>query len=294
MRVPTSQKALVLTVGLLATGCSAADSADSADRPAVLASIYPLEWVTEQVAGDRVRVEGLTPPGAEPHDLELGTRQVASLSEADLIVYLDGFQPALDDAIVQEASDSALDVSSAARLLPLAGTLDPHFWLDPLRLADVAEAIAGRLAKVDPNGTARYRAGAAQTRRTLEALDAELAEGLAGCAGTELVTSHEAFGYLADRYGMSQVGISGLSPDAEPAPRQVAEVSDLVRTNGVRTIYYETLVSPDVARTIARETGASTAVLDPIEGLTDTSRGEDYLAVMRSNLATLQEGQPCR
>lgn len=275
-------------------GSGPAGSAEGDADLRVAASFYPLAWVSEQVAGDRAEVESLTPPGTEPHDLELGPRQVAALGETDLVVYLNGFQPAVDEAVAQEAKERSLDVAGAAELLEVDGQPDPHFWLDPTRLADVADAVAARLGEADPDGAEDYSAGAAAVRDELEALDAELAEGLAGCAGTALVTAHTAFGYLASRYGMEQVGLSGLDPEEEPSSRDLARVADFVAANDVRTVYTETLVSPDVAETLAEETGARTAVLDPLEGLGDESAGEDYGAVMRANLEVLQDGQPCR
>lgn len=288
-------------LALALTGCLGGNSAADSDEPTgsrgsvqVAASFYPLQWVTEQVAGEAAEVVNLTPPGAEPHDLELGPHQVAAVGEADLVVYLGGFQPAVDEAVEQEAADSSLDVTRVARLERTGSGRDPHFWLDPVRLADVADAVAGRLARIADTDAAGYRARAAELRKRLEALDAELRAGLAGCAGTDLVTSHTAFSYLAERYGMEQVGITGLTPDAEPSPQDLAKVAAYVRDNSVRTIYYETLVSPDVADTVARETGAATAVLDPLEGLSADSAGDDYVSVMRSNLATLRAGQPCR
>lgn len=283
---------MVLALG--ACGSSSAGPAGQEGPLQVAASFYPLQWVTAQVAGEHADVGSLTPPGAEPHDLELGPRQVASIGEADLVVYLDGFQPAVDEAVAQEAGDSALDVTEPAELVRSGGAVDPHFWLDPARLADVADSVADRLAEVDPPHAAAFTDGAAQLRAQLEALDAELREGLAGCAGTDLVTSHTAFGYLADRYGMEQVGITGLSPESEPSPKALAEIADFVANNDVQTVYSETLVSPEVAETLARETGARTAVLDPLEGLSGEAAGEDYPAVMRANLAVLREGQPCR
>lgn len=286
--------AAALVLSLAACGSSSAEPATRQGPLQVAASFYPLQWVTAQVAGEHADVGSLTPPGAEPHDLELGPRQVASIGEADLVVYLDGFQPAVDEAVAQEAGDSALDVTASAGLVETGGAFDPHFWLDPARLADVADTVADRLSEVDPAHAAAFADGAAEVRAQLEALDAELREGLAGCAGTDLVTSHTAFGYLADRYGMEQVGITGLSPESEPSPQALAEVADFVAANDVRTVYSETLVSPEVAETLARETGVRTAVLDPLEGLSGESAGEDYLAVMRANLAVLQEGQPCR
>lgn len=315
MRPARAGASLALAAGVLVTGCGdPTTEARAGERVSVAASFYPLQWVTEQVAGSRARVTSLTPPGAEPHDLELGPRQVAAIAEADLVVYLESFQPAVDEAIEQEAGDSSLDVSRAARLVAAPGTADapgqaepgedhadedgrggpdPHFWLDPTRLADVADAVASRLARIDRAGARGYADRAEAVRAELAELDAQLQDGLAGCAGTDLVTSHTAFGYLAERYGMRQVGLTGLAPEAEPSPRDLAAVAAFVRQRGVRTIYYETLVAPDVAETVARETGARTAVLDPLEGLTDESPGTDYLSVMLANMATLQEGQPC-
>jgi zinc transport system substrate-binding protein len=271
----------------------------------VLASFYPLQYVVQQVGGDRVSVSNLTPAGAEPHDVELTADDTARIQDADLVVYLSGFAPAVDDAISStDAGGRALDVSASARLDQTYSPIDegeqsgetkadPHFWLDPTRLADVADEIAARLTALDAGGAAMFAANAATLRGRLTELDGEYRDGLATCANTNIVTSHNAFGYLADRYGLTQVGITGLVPDAEPSPQALADVTDFVRDNDVSTIYYETLVSPDIAETVASETGVQTAVLDPIEGLTDDSAGSDYFEVMRSNLATLRSGQGC-
>ncbi len=319
MRIPTTRAVTAASIGtaaLLLTACGSSGGGEAAAAEhgvRVEAAFYPLQWAAERVGGDRVDVSALTPPGAEPHDLELTPQDVAALTEADLVVYLEGFQPGIDEA-VGEAGDAAWDAGQAADLSLTAGehdhegeseeehaehagedgeAVDPHFWLDPTRLADVGDALAGRLAEVDPDGAATYEENAAALRTDLEALDAEMEQGLADCAVTTLVTGHDAFGYLADRYGFDVVGISGLSPSVEPDPSQLAEISTLVRERGVTTVYTETLVDPAVAETVAREAGVQTAVLDPIEGLTDESAGDDYLDVMRADLATLQEGQGC-
>ncbi len=340
----TLAAATAAATALLLAACGSSGDEEAAaaeDGVRVEAAFYPLQWAAERVGGDRVDVASLTPPGAEAHDLELTPQDVAALSEADLVVYLEGFQPAVDDAVT-EAGDAAWDAGQAADLsLTLeehgheesgheesgheesgheesghegeteeehaehAGeeeggehaegeeVTDPHFWLDPTRLAAVGDALADRLAEIDPDGADAFRDNAAALRSDLEALDAQMQEGLADCAVPTLVTGHDAFGYLADRYGLEVVGISGLSPSAEPSAEQLAEIARLVEERGVTTVYSETLVDPAVAETVAGEAGVRTAVLDPLEGLTDESAGEDYLEVMQANLATLQEGQGC-
>jgi zinc transport system substrate-binding protein len=315
-RAVTAATASAAALALAGCGGSEGAAADGGDGFTIVAGFYPLEWAAQRVGGDRVDVSSLTPPGAEAHDLELAPQDVAAVAEADLLVYLDGFQPALDEAAENEAADTAWDAGQAADLSLTTEehahegetaeehaehaeegeegeATDPHFWLDPVRLASVGDALAERLAEADPDGAATYEQNAAALRADLEALDAEMQAGLAGCAVDTLVTGHDAFGYLGDRYGLEVVGISGLSPSAEPSPAAQAEIAELVRERGITTVYTETLVDPAVAETVASEAGVRTAVLDPIEGLTDESAGSDYLEVMRANLATLQEGQSC-
>ena len=309
--------AAATTALLLLAGCGSDDGGGSSpgDRLDVVAGFYPLEWAASRVGGDRIEVSSLTAPGAEPHDLELTPQDVAGVSDADLLVYLGGFQSAVDEAAESQAGDHAWDVAEAADLSLTAEdhaheegedehadeehgeeSADPHFWLDPTRLADVGDALAEQLADIDPDGAETYAQNAAALREDLEALDAEMTDGLTGCAVDTLVTSHDAFGYLAARYGFEVVGVTGLSPSTEPSADQMAEITDLVSERGVTTVYTETLVDPSIAETVADEAdeaGVRTAVLDPLEGLTDESAGDDYLAVMRANLATLQEGQTC-
>jgi zinc transport system substrate-binding protein len=311
--IPMCRTALRLLAGTAATalaltGCGAAGAGDG-EGLQVVAGFYPLEWTAQRVGGDLVEVASLTPPGAEAHDLELAPQDVGAIADADLLVHLAGFQPAVDEAAAAEAGDAAWDAGSAADLVPAAEphgheddaaaeehadeAFDPHFWLDPTRLAAVGDALAGRLAEIDPENAATYEANAADLRADLEALDGEIADALADCRVDTLVTSHEAFGYLGDRYGLEVVGISGISPSQEPDPAALAEISELVEQRGVTTVYTETLVDPAVAETVAAEAGVDTAVLDPVEGLTDASDGDDYVEVMRANAATLAEGQAC-
>jgi zinc transport system substrate-binding protein len=290
-----------LAVGVL-TGCGTGhgDPAQP-ERLQVVTAFYPLQYAAQQIGDGHVDVVGLTKPGGEPHDLELTPRQVGRVATADVVVYERGFQPAVDAAVDREARHTALDVSPSARLEAHSGVqttghtgLDPHFWLDPLRYADVGDAIAEALAAKDPAHAGDYRDGAKRFRTTMTGIDADFRTGLAQCAHRELVTSHAAFGYLAERYGLHQEGISGLDPEAEPDPATLARIVAHIRATGATTVYAETLVSPEVARTLARETGATVAVLDPIEGITSESAGPDYPGVMRANLSTLRTGQGCR
>lgn len=292
--------ALVLSA---CSGSPAADggSGDSAGRLKVVAGLYPLAYAAQQVGGDAVDVTTLTAPGVEPHDLELSPTQVAQIADADVVLYVKGLQPAVDEAIAQEAPDRAIDVTDGLSLLPATseqegeaggGGTDPHVWLYPPDMAAIGTAVASRLEQIDPSATAGIDQRTADLTARMDALDSDFSAGLANCAITDVVVSHEAFGYLAKAYGLTQVGLSGLDPEAEPSPARLKAVADLVRQKGVDTIYYETLVSPKVAQTIADETGATATMLDPIEGLAVDASG-DYETIMRTNLATLQKGQHC-
>ncbi|SCL66757.1 metal ABC transporter substrate-binding protein [Micromonospora peucetia] len=307
------------TTALLALGGVAAcadDGAAGADpqRVDVVAAFYPLQFLTERIGGDAVKVTNLVKPGAEPHDLELNPRQVGQVVEAELVILLKGFQPALDEAVEQNAKDRVFDVSTVQPLMDAAagghdhegeehahpeepskaaegGAKDPHLWLDPTRLATVGDKLAERLGQADPDHAADYTARAGSLRAELEKLDAEFTAGLKTCQRREIVVSHTAFGYLTERYQLEQVGITGLSPENEPAPQRLAEVIEEARKHKATTIFFETLVSPKVAETIAATVGAKTAVLDPLEGL--STDGGNYLSVMRTNLETLRTALSC-
>ena len=310
--------ALATTLALGACGSGGTSGGGRAGESAgdgaleVLASFYPLQFVAERVGGDRVEVSNLTPPAAEPHDLELSPAQARSIGTADLVVYQSGFQPAVDEAVAAREPDHLVDATDAAGLEEHPGGaatsttddhaddghdhssqdgLDPHFWLDPTRLVPVAEEVAAQLSAVDPDGADDYAANLEALTADLTALDAEYEAGLASCASPYLVTSHEAFGYLAERYGLEQVGITGIDPEAEPSPARLREVADVIRDHGVSTIFFETLTSPKVTRTLAQDVGVQAAVLDPLEGLSDGAG--DYLDVMRTNLETLRTGLVC-
>ena len=296
-RVLTSAAALV--VGALAlTGCGRSSSSSPTDaRVRAVAAFYPLAWATSVVGGEHVDVTSLTSSGGEPHDLELTPQQVAAVADAQLVVLIRGFQPSVDDAVAQ-TSGTALEVSRIASKDYPTGTAaaggperDPHLWLDPVNMVAIVNAVRDRLIALDPAHTKAYTANAEAAVGRLVVLDTAWSAGTQKCRSRDLVVSHDAFGYLAQRYRFSQLGISGLSPDAEPSPSKIAEVTDFVRAHKVTTIYYETLVDPKIAQTIATTTGAVTAALDPLESAPPA--GQDYVDVMRSNLATLRTGQGC-
>lgn len=301
--MPRSTTRLVLPVAVALASVLLAACAGSAAQPAtaggatsVVAAFYPLQYAAQAVGKDTVTVSTLTEPGIEPHDLELTAAQVAEIANADVVLYIKGFQPAVDEAIEQQAGDRAIDV--AADLARLTGdaaegeALDPHVWLDPRNMAAIGQTIAMRLAEIDPVSAASVAANAAAFTTSMEALDTDFRGALTTCALRDMVVSHQAFAYLAAAYGLTQVGISGLSPEAEPSPARMKDVATLVEQAGITTIYYETLVDPKVAQTIADETGAAAVVLDPLEGLAEGSAA-DYASVMRENLSALVKGQGC-
>ena len=274
--------ALALSASAVACG---GGNDSSGSRKTVVASFYPLAFAAEQVGGEAVSVENLTPPGAEPHDLEVSPSDVSKIKSADLVLLLgQGFQPQLEDAAGSGPEVMALLDTPALDLHPDG---DPHVWLDPIRYMKIVERLGVVLGRP---------AAASRLLVRLRKLDREYRRGLADCPRREIVTSHEAFAYLTERYGLHQIAITGLNPEAEPTPQALQETVDVVRASHATTVYFERLVSPRLAETVARETGTKTAVLDPIEGLTDTEKNEggDYFTLMRANLRALQTGLGCR
>jgi zinc transport system substrate-binding protein len=293
---------LVIITALAGVGCAAAGPGDGSDGSiAVVASSYPMAHAAERVGGASVTVTDLTPPGTEPHDLELTPDDLETIATADVVVFAGGgFQPAVQDAIAAEASGIVVDALDGVELL-VAGegeddpAADPHVWLDPSLYADLVDRVAAALGDADPRAAGRYTDAASAFRAELEALDADFREGLAGCRSRLLVTNHAAFGYLAAAYGLEQRAISGLSPESEPDPARIAELAAEVEARGVTTIFTEDLVSPEVAETLAAEAGIATDVLSPLEGLTRAQEAgdQDYVSVMRENLETLRDGLDC-
>jgi zinc transport system substrate-binding protein len=294
-----SAAAALLAVLSLAASCDRAGTATTADGPTVVASFYPVFEAAKQVGGDRVDVVNLTPAGAEPHDLELTTRDLETIDAAELVLYLgNGFQPGLQDALKRRSAPS-VDLLRDLDLMPAQGEHaddpDPHVWLDPILMKGIVTRIEQAMSSVDPQGADTYRARAAAFAQELDGLNREFTDGLDRCATRVLVTSHAAFGYLAKRYGLRQEPIAGVSPESEPHPERLAELAEFVRREKVTTIFSETLVSPRVAEALAREAAVKTAVLDPLEGLPpeQIEAGADYVDVMQRNLAALRAGLGC-
>lgn len=301
------------------------------DAVQVVASFYPLAEAAERVGGDRVEVTNLTPAGTEPHDLELSTDQVDAILDADLVLYLgEGFQPAVSEIVEDQRDGPSIDLLASVDLEAGASEaleaeeeagghgaeeegaegegeeehaeeeeehseLDPHFWLNPQLFTDAVGDVEGALAEASPDDASTFEANAATYTEELTALDGEIEGALASCARDDIVTSHAAFHYLAQRYGLTHLPIAGLSPENEPDADRIAELTDTIEAEGITTVFYETLVSPEVAETLAREAGVETAVLNPIEGLTEdqADAGDDYASVMRANLAALTAALDC-
>lgn len=314
MKLLSAATAAVLCLSLSACGDDAADDG----RASVVASFYPAAFLAERIGGDAVNVTTLTSPGVEAHDLELTAKQVVAVNEADVVVFLSEFQTAVDAAIddADRADGTTVDIGADITRLTDEeheheeddhdeeghdedehdhdhGDTDPHVWLDPANLVVAAGTVRDALAKADPDQADTYTANAEALINELEVLDSEFTEGLASCERTQFVTSHAAFAYLAHAYDLTQVPISGIDPQSEPTTATLAQITDLVKRDGITTIFTERLASPALAQTVARETGADTAVLDPIEGLSDETAEEDYLSLMRQNLDALRKANDC-
>ncbi len=293
MRAMTLRPLSLLLVALSASALtSCGGNTDLASRKTqVVAAFYPLAEVVRWVGGDLVSVTDLTPPGAEPHDLELTSNQVDAIRDADLAVVTGGeFQPSLEDAARQRSGATLVAIKSPG----IKGN-DPHVWLDPKTMSLFVNSTAAALAKVDPAQSQVYKRRAIATNKRLDALDIEMSNGLANCDRRVIVTSHDSFDRLGARYGVRVESIAGFSPEEDPNPRRIAQLADLVKKYRVAVIFTEELVSPRVAEVLAREVGVGTEVLSPIEGLSPEAAesGDDYFSLMRRNLAQLERSLGC-
>lgn len=344
---------------LVLAGCAGGNDASSdptnanADALQVKASFYPLQYLVERIGTSHVEVESLTPPGTDAHALELSPKTVSELSASDAVVYLHGFQSAVDEAVEQADPEHVLDVTASANIMDLgedgedhdhdheghhdeeadhdheaehedadhdheaehedadhdheaehedgdhdehghhhdmAG--DPHFWLDPARMADTAIEIANFLSEIDPSHLDEYKQNAANVAQQLNALDAEITDSFAQCSLDTFVVSHKAFGYLANKIGLHQLGISGLEPEVTPSPERLKEIGEIVNETGVKVIYAETNVSPKTVEVLADDLGVETMTLDP--GATQNDPNADYMDIMRQNVESLRKGLDCK
>lgn len=315
--IPTA--ALAGAVALAATALTACSGAAGASggkdgKLDVMASFYPMQFLAEQIGKDHVKVDTLTKPGVEPHDLEITPKQTAQLGEADVVLYLKTLQPAVDKAVAQSGVKNVVDAATLTKL-EVHGTSghedhdhaaeeghaegdghshgeageDPHVWLDPVKYAEIAKGVGAALEKSDPDHAADYKKNTDELLAKLGALDTEFKDGLKNTASKTFITTHSAFGYLAERYGLDQEGISGVDPESEPSPARMKELQSVAKKDNVTTVFFETLASDKTAKTLATDTGLKTDVLDPLEGITDKSQGADYFEVMRANLKNLQK-----
>ncbi|MGH9040266.1 MAG: metal ABC transporter substrate-binding protein [Acidimicrobiia bacterium] len=293
-RMQGGRMVAAVLAGALLVGACADDEGGATrtgDRPRVVAAFFPLFEAARRVGGDRAGVVNLTAAGTEPHALELTSDQVDRIEAADVVIYLgNGFQPAVEE-VARRAEGEIVDALDGAKV----EDGDPHVWLDPALLGEIVERVEAALVKVDPAGKAGYAENSAAYRNELGLLDDEFGQRLATCERRVIVTAHSAFGYLARRYRLTQEPIAGLAPESEPDPQRLAELADLVKSTGTTTVFTETLVSPRVAETLAREAAVTTAVLNPLEGLSESeiAAGGSYVAVMKDNLAALTGALGC-
>jgi zinc transport system substrate-binding protein len=306
--IPAVATAAATALGLATlSACSGASAADgNTDKFDVVASFYPMAFLAERIGGTHVHVTSLTQPGQEPHDLEISARQTARLQESDAVLYLKNLQPSVDDAVAQSEVKTKIDAASLTSLEEHgnevgghaaahddshgeeSGGEDPHIWLDPVRYAQVAKGVGAAFEKADPDHAADYRKNTAALVKQLDDLDTRFKNGLANTESKVFITTHAAFGYLAERYGLTEEAINGLDPESEPSAARVKELETMAKADGVTTVFYETLVSDKTAKTIASDSGLKTDVLDPIEGITAKSRGKDYFSVQEANLKALR------
>ncbi|MGW2412907.1 metal ABC transporter substrate-binding protein [Streptomyces tubercidicus] len=309
--ISTATLAGVSVLGLLAlSACSPSGGARTEDgKLRVTASFYPMEFLAQQIGGKHVEVTSLTKPGAEPHDLELSPQQTAQLGESGAVVYLKGLQPAVDEAVKQSGAKHVADAAALTSLeehgtevdghhhttgdnhshSESEGGKDPHIWLDPVKYAEVAKGVNKTLAQADPDHKADYQKNTNALVKKLDGLNTAFKDGLKQRSSDTFLTTHAAFGYLAERYGLTEEAISGLDPEAEPSAKRIRDLHTLAREHHVSTVFFETIANPATAKALAGDLHLKTDVLDPLEGINAKSRGKDYFGVQRANLAALQK-----
>ena len=292
-RTPGAWLLLAALASLMTAGCK--QSPEPGTRPLVVASVFPVYEFARQVAGQRAEVVSLVPAGVEPHDWEPSPQDIALVRRARLFVYNGAGLELWALKVQADLAGKATIVTSTTAGLPLQ-TGDPHVWLDPVLAQSQVETIRAALALADPSGAAVYAGNARAFTAKLAELNDRFEAGLRDCARREVVVSHAAFGYLTRRYRLVQLPVMGLAPESEPSPAALAAIVRLARQRKVETVFFEPLVSRRLADTVAREVGARTLALNPIEGLTpeEAGAGKGYLDLMVANLASLRDGLACR
>ncbi|MDB5238092.1 MAG: hypothetical protein JWM46_362 [Candidatus Kaiserbacteria bacterium] len=267
----------------------------------VATGFYPEYFFASQIGGDKADVVNITPADAEPHDYEPTAQDMATIENSRMLVLNGGVEPWGVNMQKNLDPNKTLIVTAGEGLETQQvveggqSVTDPHVWQSPTLAKKMVDKIERGFVQIDPSNTSYYAANAEALKSQLDQLDSEFKTGLASCAKKDIITSHAAFGYLATTYHLTQVAITGLSPDAEPSTKELADIADFARKNNVKIIFFESLVSPKLSQTIASEVGAETMVLDPLEGLSadDLAAGKDYMTVMRNNLANLRKALEC-
>lgn len=274
---------------IIASGCAATGNEPADNKLSVSASFYPMYDFAKKIGGNRAVVSIMIPAGIEPHNWEPSASDILGLEKADMFVYNGAGMELWAPDILSSLQNKKLIVVEASKGETIIDS-DPHVWLDPMRAKAELLNIKNAFAEADPAGASYYEENYNTYAAGLDALDKEYRDTLSALPRRDIVVTHEAFGYLCAAYGLNQIAIEGIFADSEPSPARMAEIVELVKENGVKVIFSEELLSPRVAEAIAAETGAQTAVLNPIGGLSadDIAAGEDYFSIMRKNLAELK------
>ena len=265
------------------------------DEISIVTTFYPPAEFATRIAKEKINVINITSGGIEPHDFEPNPKDLVKIQNANLfIINGNSF-----DTWAEELADDNKEIN----VLKLSENIDselsardPHFWLDPVYSIDLVGVIFQKIVDIDPKNRDFYEMNKTQYIGELNQLNREFQTELNDCSLRKIVVSHDAFSYLANRYSLEIINISGLSPEEEPTASTLIEISKTVRENKIKNIFYETLVSPDLANTIASEIGARTLVLNPLEGLTpeEVLDGENYVSIMRNNLTNLKVAMECK
>ena len=296
----------LLLAPVLLVACTArGEQTDTSDKMTVVATLYPLQYLAQRIGGDRMEVTVLVPTGVEPHDYDPSPKDMVAIQRAELFIYNGAGLEAFASRVVAGLPTDGPIVVNATQGLPMTtasehggegNALDPHVWLDPYLYGQQAQLIHDALAQADQDGAAVYNANLSLLQDDLAKLEGEMSDGLASCSRNTMVTVHQAFGYMVERFDLIQIALAGLAPEEEPSPARMRQLIEEIELTGTTYIFFESLTTPAVAEAIARETGAKTLEMNPLEGLTkdQLSSGEDYFTIMRHNLANLRTALDCQ